>query len=73
MISIKNLKTLRESRNISQQKLASIIKVTQQSVYKYENNLAEPSFATLIAIADYFDTTIDYLIGREDKEDRKYE
>lgn len=39
---VKNLKTLREDRQLSQQKLGEQIGVTQQAIYKYENDLAEP-------------------------------
>lgn len=54
-------------KGISQQKLANQIGISQQSINKYENHSIEPDIATLIAIADYFDTTTDYLIGRTDK------
>ena len=38
---VKNLKTLREDRQLSQQKLGEQIGVTQQAIYKYENDLAD--------------------------------
>lgn len=60
---MKNLKLLRQQKKISQQKLADILQVSQQSVYKYENDLAEPDFDTLKKLADYFDTSIDYITG----------
>ncbi len=60
---VKNLKTLRSRANVSQQQLADIIGVSQQSVNKYENHSVEPDIATLIAIANYFSTSVDYLIG----------
>lgn len=63
---IKNLKALREKHGISQQKLAVAIGVSQQSINKYENHNIEPDIDTLIAIADYFGTSVDYLIGRTD-------
>ena len=37
--------------------------MSQQSVNKYENHAVEPDVATLIALADYFHTSVDYLIG----------
>lgn len=61
---VKNLKALRSKMGISQQQLADVIGVTQQSVNKYENHSVEPDIYTLIKIADYFETTIDYLVGR---------
>lgn len=60
---IKNLKMLREATTISQKQLAEAIGVSQQSINKYENHNIEPDIGTLIRIADYFDTSVDYLIG----------
>jgi transcriptional regulator with XRE-family HTH domain len=51
-----------------QQQLAEIIGVSQQSVNKYENHSIEPDIQTLITIADFFHTSVDYLIGRFDAE-----
>lgn len=63
---LKNLKLLRNNANISQQKLSEILLVTQQSINKYENHDVEPDISTLIRIADYFNVSIDYLVGRTD-------
>ena len=60
---IKNLKALRKEYNISQQQLANIIGVSQQSINKYENHNVEPDIETLKAIATFFNTTIDFLVG----------
>lgn len=67
---IKNLKALRTQKGISQQQLSNVIGVTQQSINKYENHSVEPDIATLIKIADYFETTIDYLVGRTDETEK---
>ncbi len=61
---IKNLKKLRTEKGVSQQQLASVIGISQQSINKYENHNIEPDIFTLCALADYFDTSIDYLVGR---------
>ena len=58
-----NLKKLREDASISQKALADAIGVSQQSVNKYENHNIEPDIETLIRIADFFKTSVDYLIG----------
>ncbi len=63
---IKNLKALRNERKISQQQLAEIIMVSQQSVNKYENHDVEPDICTLVKIADFFNVSLDYLVGRTD-------
>lgn len=64
---VKNLKAIRHARGISQQTLANAMGITQQSINKYENHKIEPDINTLIALADYFDVTVDYLVGRTDE------
>ena len=61
---VKNLKLLRNQKRISQSKLGDIIGCSQQSINKYENHNVEPDIETLIKLADYFETSVDYLIGR---------
>ena len=51
------------SPSVSQKALADAIGVSQQSVNKYENHKIEPDIETLIRIADFFETSVDYLIG----------
>lgn len=58
-----NLKLLRQLHGISQQRLAEAVGATQQSINKYENHATEPDIATLILIADFFHTSVDFLIG----------
>lgn len=60
---VARLKELRQQRGISQQSLADAIGVSQQSINKYENHNVEPDIRTLIALADFFHTSVDYLIG----------
>ena len=61
---IKNLRKLRLKKGISQEKLANAISgISQQSINKYENHKIEPDIQMLIKFADYFDTSVDYLIG----------
>ena len=63
---IANLKKLRNAYNISQQQLADVIGVSQQSINKYENHNIEPDIETLKTMAKFFNTSIDYLVGYED-------
>ena len=60
---VKNLRKLRAAQGVSQQRLAEAIGTSQQSINKYENHNIEPDIAGLTALADYFGTTVDYLIG----------
>lgn len=63
---MKNLKNLRLNNKLSQQKLADILHISQQSVYKYENNITSPDLETLMRMADFFNTSVDYLIDYTD-------
>ena len=58
------LKELRKSRNISQLKLALDLNTNQNTISRYENMEREADYTTLIKIADYFDVSVDYLLGR---------
>ena len=58
------LKELRESRGISQVRLAIELDLNQNTISRYENGVREADYKTLIAIADYFNVSIDYLRGR---------
>ncbi len=60
------LKNLRESRGISQLKMAMDLSMNQNSISRYENGVREADYATLIKIADYFEVSIDYLLERTD-------
>lgn len=58
------LKQLREQHNITQIKLAMDLNLNQNSISRYETGEHEADYATLIALADYFDVSIDYLLER---------
>lgn len=60
------LKELRKNKKISQLKLALDLGLNQNSISRYENNEREADYKTLIAFADYFDVSIDYLLERTD-------
>lgn len=60
------LKELRKSRGISQLKLAIDLNMNQNSISRYENGDREADYATLVRFADYFDVSVDYLLGRTD-------
>lgn len=61
---MKNLRIIREKRNINQLKLALDIGITQESISKYENGNAFPSKDILVKLADYLNCSIDYLLDR---------
>ncbi len=60
------LKELRKKKHLSQLKMAMDLHMNQNSISRYENMERQADYATLIKIADYFDVSIDYLLGRTD-------
>ena len=60
------LKKLRKERKISQLKLAMDLNMTQNTISRYENLERQADYKTLVLIADYFDVSLDYLLGRTD-------
>ena len=60
------LKELRKKRHISQLTLANDLTMNQNTVSRYERMEREADYKTLIKLADYFDVSIDYLLGRTD-------
>ncbi len=62
------LKKLRKAKKISQIKLAIDLNMNQNSISRYENLERQADYDTLIKFADYFGVTIDYLLGRVEKE-----
>ena len=59
--------SLRVAKGMTQEQLALILCVSPAAVSKWERNLANPSIEMLWALADYFDCSIDELVGREEK------
>ena len=60
------LKELRRARNMTQLRLAMELNTNQNTISRYESGEREPSIADLIRLADYFNVSVDYLIGRTD-------
>lgn len=65
------LKELRKSKGVNQTTLGSAIGVTLKQIQRYERDDCEPTLSKLIALADYFDVSLDYLVGRSDEPERK--
>ena len=60
------LKELRKNKKISQIKMAMDLNTNQNTISRYENGEREADYRTLIAIADYFNVSVDYLLERTD-------
>lgn len=61
------IKDLRRSKKLSQTEFAKIVGVSQTTVTAWETGKAEPSSSAITRIADYFDVSTDYLLGRPEK------
>ena len=60
-----NLKGLRMTKGIGQAKLAELFNISVKTVSHWETGYTEPSVSQLIQLADYFDVSLDELLGRE--------
>jgi transcriptional regulator with XRE-family HTH domain len=62
------IKELRKKRNITQIRLSIAAEVSQETISAYENGKAEPKMDKLIRIADFLNTSTDYLLERTDND-----
>lgn len=58
------LKDLREDCDLSQEAVGKLLNTTQQQYYKYEKGVQEIPAHHLITLADYYKTSVDYILGR---------
>ena len=66
-----NIRSLRKARNLTQEQLAEALGVTAGAVYKWEARLSLPELPMLVQMADFFDTSVDALIGYIIKDNRQ--
>ena len=64
MTFAETLKDLREEQGITQTLLAAYCKVSTQCISSLEKGTRNPTGTTLISLANYFDVSVDYLLGR---------
>lgn len=62
----KRLKLLRTNLNLTQNQLGKDLNLSQRAISSYENGLRFPDEQILNLIADYFNVSVDYLLGRTD-------
>lgn len=60
------LSQLRKEKGITQLELSKVLKVSSSTISMYERNERDPDTSTLLDLADYFDVSADYLLGRTD-------
>ena len=61
-----NLKSLRKANKVTQKDVAKSTEISERNYQDYEANVKKPGFDNLIALADYFDVSLDYLVGRSE-------
>ena len=59
-------KKIRTEKGLTQKQVADGINIAEQAYQRYEYGRTVPSALILIALADYFDDSLDYLVGRSD-------
>lgn len=57
---------LRKSHNLTQKQLAFKVNLSERGIQNYETGTRVPTLEIAIALADYFDVSLDYLVGRSD-------
>lgn len=65
------LKELRSEKNVSQKVVAELLGVSDRNIRFYESGEHRPDFDGLLLLADYFNVSIDYLVGRSTTRDRQ--
>ena len=64
---IKRLKDLREDRDLKQQQVADYLGITRSAYSNYETGSREIPLAVLMKAADFYQVSVDYLLGRTDE------
>lgn len=59
------LRTLREMQSKSQQDIANLLSISRTSYNKYETGVHDPSIETLLLLSDYYNVSVDYLLGHD--------
>ncbi len=61
------LKNLRQQKKVSQKELAAYLGISVRGYQFYESEVNEPNIKMLVALADFYGVSIDYLVGRTDQ------
>lgn len=61
----KNIRNLREDRDLRQKDLAAMLNVSQNTYSQYETGVIEMTASTLIKLADFYGVSVDYLLDRK--------
>ena len=58
------LRDLREDAELTQEQVGKLLETTQQQYYKYEKGIQEIPAHHLVTLADFYKTSVDYILGR---------
>ena len=65
-----NIRSFRKQRKMTQEQLAEVLGVTVGAVYKWESGLSVPELTLITEMADFFDVSVDVLLGYRMKDNR---
>ena len=65
------LKEIRGAQKVTQAQIAKVLNMSERTIRKYESGEIEPTEGVLITLADYFNVSLDYLVGRSDDPTRR--
>ena len=66
-ILAKRLYELRKERKLTRKMVAEQIDIVERTYQRYENAEREPTASVLVQLADFYNVTVDYLVGRTDE------
>jgi transcriptional regulator with XRE-family HTH domain len=65
------LRKCRKAKKVPQREIATLLGINERALRNYEHGDREPNIDALITLADYFDVSLDYLVGRSDVAERR--
>lgn len=68
---MERLKELRMAKNMTLKQMAEQLGMVQRNYQRYETGEVDPPLSKTIALADFFDVSLDYLVGRSDISERR--
>ena len=67
MVFRERLRYLRQRKGVACKVVSELCGLASDAVRRYENGESEPTMHSLIALAEYFEVSVDYLLGRSDR------
>lgn len=66
-----NIRSLREDNDYTQREIAAVLNVSQNTYSQYENGVIEWTAENLLKLADFYNVSVDYLLGKTEKKETK--